>query len=47
MDANVKGAREGSSQKFGLCLREKPERKRERMWGSGFKRNSNRNLAEF
>jgi hypothetical protein len=43
----MKGAREGSGQKFGLFLHEKPERKRERMWASGFKRNSNQNLAEF
>jgi hypothetical protein len=36
----MKGAREGSGHKFGLGLREKPERKRERVRASGFKRNS-------
>jgi hypothetical protein len=47
VDANVKGAREGSGQNFGLGLREKPGRKRERVRAFGFKRNSKRNLAEF
>jgi hypothetical protein len=31
VDANMKGAREGSGKKFELGLREKPERKRERV----------------